>query len=299
MKSQPFQFDKALRYALFCIVAGLTLSADGLLAQDRTAPLKVMSFNIRYGRANDGENRWVKRDSLVAETIRVFGPDLLGLQEALPFQCQFLKQQFPEFDFVGRGREVKPDQGEFCAIMYRRERFEKKDEGHFWLSETPQTPGSRSWDSALPRMVTWVRLMDRDTESEFIFANTHYDHIGQQARIASSEIIRKWLAKFPQTPVVITGDFNSAIGSKPYQQLLDGGSPELSLVDTYRAIYPQATEREGTSSRWNGNRSGARIDWILHSKQFSTLNAAIDYHNDQGQYPSDHYPVQATLRLVR
>lgn len=299
MKSQPFQFDKALRYALFCIVAGLTLSADGLLAQDRTAPLKVMSFNIRYGRANDGENRWVKRDSLVAETIRVFGPDLLGLQEALPFQCQFLKQQFPEFDFVGRGREVKPDQGEFCAIMYRRERFEKKDEGHFWLSETPQTPGSRSWDSALPRMVTWVRLMDRDTESEFIFANTHYDHIGQQARIASSEIIRKWLAKFPQTPVVITGDFNSAIGSKPYQQLLDGGSPELSLVDTYRAIYPQATEREGTSSRWNGNRSGARIDWILHSKQFSTLNAAIDYHNDRGQYPSDHYPVQATLRLVR
>ena len=299
MKSQPFQFDKALRYALFCIVAGLTLSADGLLAQDRTAPLKVMSFNIRYGRANDGENRWVKRDSLVAETIRVFGPDLLGLQEALPFQCQFLKQQFPEFDFVGRGREVKPDQGEFCAIMYRRERFEKKDEGHFWLSETPQTPGSRSWDSALPRMVTWVRLMDRDTESEFIFANTHYDHIGQQARIASSEIIRKWLAKFPQTPVVITGDFNSAIGSKPYQQLLDGGSPELSLVDTYRAIYPQATEREGTSSRWNGNRSGARIDWILHSKQFRTLNAAIDYHNDQGQYPSDHYPVQATLRLVR
>ena len=299
MKSQPFQFDKALRYALFCIVAGLTLSADGLLAQDRTAPLKVMSFNIRYGRANDGENRWVKRDSLVAETIRVFGPDLLGLQEALPFQCQFLKQQFPEFDFVGRGREVKPDQGEFCAIMYRRERFEKKDEGHFWLSETPQTPGSRSWDSALPRMVTWVRLMDRDTESEFIFANTHYDHIGQQARIASSEIIRKWLAKFSQTPVVITGDFNSAIGSKPYQQLLDGGSPELSLVDTYRAIYPQATEREGTSSRWNGNRSGARIDWILHSKQFRTLNAAIDYHNDQGQYPSDHYPVQATLRLVR
>lgn len=299
MKSQPFQFDKALRYALFCIVAGLTLSADGLLAQDRTAPLKVMSFNIRYGRANDGENRWVKRDSLVAETIRVFGPDLLGLQEALPFQCQFLKQQFPEFDFVGRGREVKPDQGEFCAIMYRRERFEKKDEGHFWLSETPQTPGSRSWDSALPRMVTWVRLMDRDTESEFIFANTHYDHIGQQARIASSEIIRKWLAKFPQTPIVITGDFNSAIGSKPYQQLLDGGSPELSLVDTYRAIYPQATEREGTSSRWNGNRSGARIDWILHSKQFSTLNAAIDYHNDRGQYASDHYPVQATLRLVR
>jgi len=299
MKFQSFLFDNALRCALLCLVAGTSLSADELLAQDRTTPLKVMSFNIRYGKANDGANRWDKRDSLVAETIRVFGPDLLGLQEALPFQCEFLKQQFPEFDFVGRGREVKPNQGEFCAIIYRRERFEKKDEGHFWLSETPQTPGSRSWDSSLPRMVTWVRLWDRATESEFIFANTHYDHIGQQARIASSQIIRKWMAEFPETPFVITGDFNSAIGSKPYQKLLDGGSPELALVDTYRATYPQVSDLEGTSSRWSGNRKGARIDWILHSKQFNTLNAAIDYHNDQGQYPSDHYPVQATLRLIR
>ena len=303
MKSRQFSFDNRLRCALMVVAASTAMSAGTLLAQTPqpalAPPIKVMSFNIRYGKANDGDNRWNKRQALVSETIRMFDPDLLGLQEALPFQCAFLREQFPELDFVGRGREVDADRGEFCAIMFRRQRFEKLAEGHFWLSETPEQPGSKSWDAALPRMVTWVRLRDRDTQTEFIFANTHYDHIGRQARQFSSGIIRNWLEPFSDLPFVLTGDFNSAVGSQPYQRLVQGEGDERPLADTYRVIYPRADSQEGTSSRWSGNREGARIDWIVHSSDFSTLNAAIDYHNDRGRYPSDHYPVRATIRLQK
>lgn len=298
MKSKLNLFDKTLQCAVLPMLAIASLSAQELLAQQTQAPLKVMSFNIRYGSANDGDNHWDKRYPLVTESIRIFDPDLLGLQEALPFQCEYLREQFPQYEFFGRGREADPDKGEFSAILFRRDRFEKTDGGHFWLSETPDQPGSRSWDSSLPRMVTWVQLKDRLTDSEFIYANTHYDHRGEQARLQSSKVIRGWMFdQHRDTPIVITGDFNAAVGSKPYEELTKTGTNlPRRLTDSYRAIYPDVDADEGSFGGWTGKRDGARIDWILHSEEFTTLNASINYHNDQGRFPSDHYPVQAVIR---
>ncbi|MBD3674223.1 MAG: endonuclease/exonuclease/phosphatase family protein [Planctomycetaceae bacterium] len=264
-------------------------------------PLKVMSFNIRYGAANDGENHWKHRSYLVAETIRMFDPDLLGMQEVLKFQAEFLKERLPEYGFHGVGRQNGTEEGEYVPVMYKKERFEVIDSGHYWLSETPEVPGSKSWDSSLPRMVSWVELSDRKNDGEtFVFINTHFDHRGQTARLESARLIRQQAEELmaEKLPFIITGDFNTTEDRQPYQELISGSrGNEIPIVDSYRNTFPERSENESTSSRWTGNRTGSRIDWILHSQDFTTLQSVINYTNENGRYPSDHYPVQAIVRL--
>ena len=184
-----------------------------------------MSFNIRYGSANDGDNHWDQRSYLVVETIRMFDPDLLGAQEVLKFQADFLQQQLPGYAFHGVGREDGQTRGEFVPVMYRKDRFEMRDAGHFWLSETPAVAGSKSWDSSLPRMVSWVRLSDLDNDGgEFIFLNTHFDHRGQQARLESARLLRQRVEEITGggVPFIITGDFNTTEDGQPFAELTAG-----------------------------------------------------------------------------
>lgn len=261
--------------------------------------LKVMSFNIRFGTANDGDNHWDKRQELVAETIELFSPDLLGVQEALDFQCGFLRTRLSAHEFFGRSREQNPTSGEYCGIFFRTERFELLESGHFWLSEQPDEPGSKSWDSSLPRMVSWVRLRDRlSQDAEFVFANTHFDHRGPEARLQSAILIRGRLIEGRDVPFILTGDFNCGFQSEPYQALV--GTPdetERQMRDSYLDIHPKPSGQDGSFSSWNGDTSGERIDWILHTGEFVTLNADIDHLQQQGRFPSDHFPVNAILKL--
>ncbi|MBN2507937.1 MAG: endonuclease/exonuclease/phosphatase family protein [Verrucomicrobia bacterium] len=263
-------------------------------------PLKVMSFNIRYGTAKDGTNEWRQRRDLVVQTIQDFGPDLLGLQEVLNFQADYLQAQLPGYAFHGVGREDGAAKGEFVPLMYRRDRFALEDSGHFWLSETPDVPGSISWDSSLTRMVSWVRLRDpQGGAGSFIFANAHFDHRGAQARTESARLIRRRAeAVAPEFPVVLCGDFNTTEDGKPYAILVRG--EEMSgqkAVDCHRAASPERSPDEATYHGWTGRRAGSRIDWIITSPQFDVLKAAINHASDRGRYPSDHFPVQAVLRL--
>ncbi|MGB1520769.1 MAG: hypothetical protein ACPHDL_11630, partial [Limisphaerales bacterium] len=154
----------------------LLTATFALHAADRQAPVKVMSFNIRYGAANDGENSWKHRDYLVLETIQNARPDLIGYQEVLKFQAEFLRKNLKGYGFHGVGRDDGQEKGEYVPLMWRQERFELLDSGHFWLSETPEIPGSVSWDSSLTRMLSWVLLKETSPSGrEFIFANTHFD----------------------------------------------------------------------------------------------------------------------------
>ena len=131
----------------------LAVFCDRLQAEEsKKNELRVMSFNIRLGVANDGENRWDLRKDLVVETIRKYNPDLLGLQEVFPMQEEYLRESFPEYVYYGRSRLVDPNDGEACSIMFRKERFNPSEQSTFWLSETPDEPGSKSWDSSLPRI---------------------------------------------------------------------------------------------------------------------------------------------------
>jgi endonuclease/exonuclease/phosphatase family metal-dependent hydrolase len=259
-----------------------------------------MSFNIRYGKADDGANHWQHRKTLVVDTISSFDPDLLGTQETMKFQAEFLQQALPDFGYVGTSRVPEDEEEEQCALFFRASRFEELESGHFWLSETPDNPGSKSWDSALPRMVTWVKLRDRqDPPRPFYWLNTHFDHRGREARLQSSALIRTRLQRMAQgTASILTGDFNSGEASLPYQVLLYR-TRALHLVDTFRSVHPQPDPRgEATFSGWRGNRRGDRIDWIMATDHWRTLEAAITYTNDQGRYPSDHYPVTAVLERI-
>ena len=277
---------------LFCFMGYL-----GLLSQGRPLPaqprgIKVMSFNIRLGVARDGKNHWDLRKDLVVKTIREYNPDLLGLQEVFPMQEKYLRQNFPEYSYYGRSRLVDPRDGESCSVMFRKDRFELVEKSTFWLSETQDKPGSKSWDSSLPRIANMITLTDKNAGGKrLILMNTHFDHRGKVAREEAAKIIRDRISQFEKgARVVITGDFNSGEGSKPYQALVMGG-----IVDTFRSVYPKRTEEESTFSAWSGRLIGNRIDWVLCSENFRILSATIDRTHDNGRYPSDHYPVTATL----
>ncbi|HEY1380758.1 MAG TPA: endonuclease/exonuclease/phosphatase family protein [Gemmataceae bacterium] len=260
--------------------------------------LKVMTFNLRLSAAKDGANGWEHRKDFALARIKKWNPDLLGVQEALPDQVDYLVTNLPGYKQIGVGREDGARKGEFSAIYLKADAFKIHDSGTFWLSETPDKAGSKSWDSALPRIVTWAKLTYNGKESfDFLYLNTHWDHRGQQARVESATLIRTWVRDHAAgLPVVMTGDLNSREESPQYKHLL-GDGPD-AWTDSYREVHPTREKEEATFHAFKGTRVGSRIDFILHSKQFRTIAAEIDRSERGGRYPSDHYPVWAELEYV-
>ena len=275
------------------IVAMQWMSAAGN-AQEVTAAaeLRVMSFNSRYGTANDGADAWPKRRELVVQTIRQFNPDLLGTQETLPFQATYLTQELSGYQYLGWSRDESA-QGEQCGLLVRSARFEVLESGQFWLSERPDDKFSRSWDAALPRVATWVRLRERGGQAKpFVFINTHFDHRGEEARRQSAMVLRERLLKIAgEQPVILTGDFNCGENSAPYTTLLEDGG----LRDTWPQPSTNRTAESGTFHGFSGKAGAERIDWILVSPAWGVRMAMIDRTNADGRYPSDHFPVTAVL----
>ena len=273
-----------LSLAIFGVLSTLTSRAT---AQSSPMDLQVVSFNIRYGTAADGENHWNKRRAFLIETIKALNPDLLGTQETLGFQRDYLANELADYDHLGIGRDDGKEAGEMMALYYRRARFEKLDGGHFWLSETPEIVGSKSWDSSLPRMVTWVKLRDRiqpDLPS-ILFLNTHFDHRGPTARVESSKLLRRKIIELGKdSRVILTGDFNADQQSPPYEALFSSlDSKESPVIDTYRATHPERQPNEGTFSGFNAEQiTGARIDWIGVSRDWKIQTSEIDRTSRDG-----------------
>lgn len=274
------------------ICACLLVCSPFGMSVDAADPVRVMSFNIRYGLAKDGDDVWPNRAELVVDTIKAYQPDLLGTQETLKFQADFLQKNLSDYGYVGRTRDHN-ENGEQCALFYRTDRFEKVSDDQFWLSETPEVAVSKSWDSSLPRVVTLVVLKDKQNDRTLTFYNTHFDHRGQVARLESAKLLRSKAESLPEdAAVIITGDFNCGEDSKPYAALV--GSARLS--DSYRLVHPDASPNEGTFNGFKGVKDGARIDWVVHSASFQPISAAIDRTHANGRYPSDHFPVTAVLQ---
>ena len=289
------------RSMLATIIASLTLTlATPLIAQDNPA-VRVMSFNIRNGHARDGENHWDKRKGLVLEVIRDFRPDLLGTQETHAFQREFLERNLDAFEGFGVSREDGKEKGggEQVAMFYRKARFEKLDGGHFWLSKKPDEPGSKSWDTSLPRMASWLTLRDRKDKDAppIVWINTHFDHRGDEARFESAKLIRQRIVDLGKdVRVIVTGDFNAGEGSKPYEAMFEVQNEKRSpVVDTFRVKHPEKFEEEGTFNGFGPRAGKARIDWIGCSRQWKVIEAKIDRWNKDGRWPSDHFPVTAVL----
>ncbi len=259
-----------------------------------STPLTVASFNLRYGLALDGENAWPKRKELMVETIRHMNPDVLGTQECLDFQAKYLAEALPEYAWIGVGRDVG-GKGEMAALFYRKDVLTVEESGHFWLSETPEVHGSRSWNTNCTRMVTWARFRHVKAGTVFQMFNTHFDHVSEEARMNSAKLLVQRAHALPEEmPVIVTGDFNaSAEKSVAWKTFIDGG-----FKDTWLA----ASERVGpdiTISQFKAPREAKqeRIDWILASNTGAVQRCETVTFNKDGRYPSDHFPVTATIAL--
>ncbi|MFN0124708.1 MAG: endonuclease/exonuclease/phosphatase family protein [Blastocatellia bacterium] len=286
-----------IRFAFAMLLTGLGCLQAVAQPGNNKADVRVMTFNIRYGTAQDGENHWDKRREFLVATVRAFDPDLLGTQETLGFQRDYLAAQLSGYEVLGVGRDDGKEAGEMTALYFRRARFEKLDSGHFWLSETPAVPGSKNWDAALTRMVSWVKLRDRrqPKAKPLLFFNTHFDHRGNQARIESARLLRRRAAEALQTcRVIITGDFNAGDDSEPYRAFFAGNE---AITDSFRVAHPQRAASEGTFSGFRAEAiNGPRIDWIGASREWQVISAEIDRTARDGRTPSDHFPVEVVFR---
>ena len=254
--------------------------------------ISVMSFNIRYGTADDGENSWPFRRQMVFDLISSESPDVLGVQEALDFQLGELENTFPEMWRVGVGRDDGARAGEFSAVFYNGERFEELASGTFWFSDTPDVPGSMHWGNRITRICSWVRLREFSTGRSFYVFNVHWDHESQESRERSAELLLSRVgARVGEDPVIVTGDFNAGEANDAFVFLTSNG-----LRDTYRMIHPDA-DGVGTFNSWRGETGGEKIDAVLVSDGWRVTAAEILRHNVHGRYPSDHFPVKATMEL--
>ncbi len=257
---------------------------------------KVLTFNIRYGTASDGPNHWTHRKDMVIDLIQRGGYDFVGLQEALRFQIDAIREALPYFQEIGVGREDGKQAGEYSAILYDGHRWKALESGTFWLSDTPTVPGSRSWGNLIPRIVTWGRFSEGQTGRELYVFNTHFDHQSQSSREQSAAMLARRVAeRRPAAPVVVTGDFNAA-ETNPAIRLLKGessGAP-IRLVDTFRQLYPDA-ENVGTFHGFRGGTSGSKIDYVFVEPGAHVTHAEILHDSRDVRYPSDHYPVMAEI----
>ena len=290
------------------LLRGTLLQAENASLQ--AATLRVMTFNIRTGTAADGDDCWDNRKEQLGDTIIANAPDLLGLQEVVPFQSEWIAEYLakkaaavdaessadivPPYAHFERTREVNPNQGEAMTIFYRTDRLElvADDTGTFWLSEMPDVVGSRSWDTACRRIATWGRFRYKaDPTQEFYFFNTHLDHVSKEARLNGAMLIIERIAKRQKSdvPVMITGDFNCGESSEPIKAFR-----EVGFLDTYRVVHPDESN-VGTFHGFSGEPNKNKIDYIFATPGVTVESSEILRTNRDGRYPSDHFPIVASL----
>lgn len=262
--------------------------------------LKVMTFNIRVDTILDGPNRWGHRKKIVYNMIVSQQADIVGLQESLDFQTDYLRQQLGDYTSYGAGRSDGKQKGEACPIFYRTERFALIDSGTFWFSDTPSVPGSKDWGAMCPRICSWVRLLDKESLSSFFVYNVHLDNLSQNSRKKSVQLLASRIAsRKGSDPFIVLGDFNMETDNSAMEYLYnsDSETPYPRMTNAWGAVHADSDE-VGTRHGFRGRISGPKIDHIPLSDGFEALNVRIDQrHAMNGRYPSDHFPVVATVRL--
>jgi len=270
------------------LIAVLLVSLGLTSARLGAQTLRVMTFNVRTGIANDGPNDWNHRRDIMVRTIREQHPDVLGTQELNKFQGDYIVSKLPQYVWFGIGRRGD-DGDEHMGVFYRSDRLRVIDSGNYWLSDTPDKPGSITWGNPYPRMVTWALFERKADGRRFYYCNTHFPYRDQDelARTRSAQEILSRLNALPaDLPIVMTGDFNSA-PDKPDHAVL------TSLLDDAWISAGSHGGPEKTFHNFTGIPD-RRIDWILY-RDFRALTAQTVTTQQDDRYPSDHFPVVAVL----
>ena len=266
---------------------------SGLLAAQAQTTVVAESFNLRYDTPNDGINAWPKRQHMVLTHLQTLLPDVVGMQEVLAHQLEWLDHNLPDYAYIGVGRDDGLSKGEFVPLLYNKNQLTKIAGGNFWLSETPAVAGSIGWQAQLPRVVSWGHFKKND--KEFFVFNAHFSHVSDLARQKSAEFLMSYIPTIAHDkPVILLGDLNTLDTEIAYKTLVKTSSSVLAFSDV-------ATKSEGKFvATFNGYGHGEvkRIDYILTSKGLHSE----DYHTYQitadGLYISDHFPISAVITLA-
>ncbi len=268
----------------------LTIAALAAAVPAMARDLTVMSLNIRLPSDGDGANRWELRRDLTTATIRRANPDVIGTQELFKRQGDDLVARLPHYRWIGVGRSgAERADDEHVGVFYRTDRLQVERWSNFWLSDTPEVPGSITWGHPLPRMVTWAIFRERDGK-RFALFNTHlpYREEDEAAREKGAALLA---ARIPaiagDLPVVLTGDFNTVPDSPTHRRLAQ------DMADAWTAT----AKRSGPEATFHGftGKPDRRIDWIF-TKGFTPLSVTVIDTRRGEVFPSDHYPVVAVLR---
>lgn len=263
----------------------------------KSKPINTMSFNIRYDNPEDGKQNWHNRKENVVGMINFYELDIIGMQEVLVTQLNYLKTNLKQYRTVGVGREDGKEKGEYSPVFYREERFRELKSGTFWLSETPGIV-SKGWDAALERIATWAVLKDKTTGKELIVMNTHFDHIGKQARIESAKLLKQKARDLAgKLPLILTGDFNLVPESEAIKTLIEPNG-DNTLINT-SSISAYSYGPDWTTCGFDNRPFGERkvIDYIFVKgvKKVNKYAVLAEMLNDI--FLSDHCPVFAQVEL--
>jgi len=275
------------------IIIGVLLSMS-IQSQE----LNVMTFNIRYNTKNDSLNAWPYRKDNAASQVLFHQVHILGVQEALHEQIMDLTQSLAQYKYTGVGRDDGKTKGEYSAIFYDTTRLKLLESSTFWLSLTPSVPGSKGWDANITRIVTWAKFRDTKNKKLFFVFNTHFDHIGQEARRESAKLLKQKVKEIAgNMPTIITGDFNAKPSDDPIKILTDVKDND-HFIDT-KAI--SKTPHYGPAGTFNGFASKERdpepIDFVFVKGKWKVLQHATLSQSWGGRFSSDHFPVFARLSL--
>jgi endonuclease/exonuclease/phosphatase family metal-dependent hydrolase len=260
--------------------------------------LKVMTLNIRYDNPDDSLYAWPKRTKIICNFLKNEKPDLLGMQEVLPPQYEYLDSVLTDYSSVGVGRTDGAKEGEMNPVFFRKDRFELIRTRTFWLSDSSEVAGSKAWGTDLPRIVTWTELSEKTTHKHFYFFNTHFAHDSDSARIMSSELLLNKVDSIASGfPFVITGDLNMLISDKGYEILTGPYESVPLLSDTYAVSEKRPVGPAYTFNGFSENKKAGRIDYIFVRNEMKVLEHRTFIKKEHGIYISDHWPVMATVSL--
>ncbi|MFD2918273.1 endonuclease/exonuclease/phosphatase family protein [Terrimonas rubra] len=282
-----------MKSRLFLLPVGLVMTGM-VAAQD----ISVMSFNIRLNTASDSLNAWPYRKEKLSSQVLYHAPQVLGVQEALPDQMNDLRASLKQYRSIGGGRDNGTDKGEASAIFYDTTQLAALQSGMLWLSETPTVAGSKGWDAAFPRVITWVKFRHKKSGKQFVAFNTHFDHMGKVARRESAHMVLKTVKEIAgKLPAFFTGDFNATPDDEPIQVIMDKNNP-LHLTDAKTVTVKPHYGPTGTFNAFkNKEINDQPIDYIFIKGNWKVKNHATISQTWEGRFASDHFAVLALLHL--
>jgi endonuclease/exonuclease/phosphatase family metal-dependent hydrolase len=259
---------------------------------------KIMTFNVRYDNPVDSIYAWPQRANQVCSFILKENPDILGMQEVLWSQYIYIDSALTGYASVGVGRDDGAREGEMNPVFFRKEKFDIVRTITFWLSDTPDIPGSKGWGASLPRIVTWMELVNKNNHEHFFFFNTHFAHDSDSAKVMSSMILMKEVSMITDGfPFIITGDFNM-IPASPGYSILTGPAESVPLLkDTYISSEKRPFGPSYTFNGFSDKTGRSRVDYIFVRNGMKVQEHKTFIKKDRGIYISDHWPVEATVSL--